>query len=125
MFTTLHAYFSKCRRNVHCFIFWGQMLCVLVIMHKQSILSKSKVNLFKYLVYLNIYLYGRLQYCPFCMCMVLTSWAESTLHGNGRSGCKPIPRCVLAGYIIPLNLGRCNVSVTINATSTRANSAKC
>ena len=36
-----------------------------------------------------------------------------TFAENGRSGCKPIPRFVLAGYVIPLNLGRCNVSITM------------
>ena len=61
----------------------------------------------------------------FCMCIVLTSCAESNLCRNGRSGCKPIPGFVLAGHIIPLNLSRCNVSITINTTSTQANSVKC
>ena len=36
---------------------------------------------------------------------------------HGRLGCKLMSGFVLAAYVIPLTLGRCNVSVTINAVN--------
>ena len=36
---------------------------------------------------------------------------------NGRSGCKPILKFVLARYVlhVPLNLGGCNISIMLHA----------
>ena len=38
-----------------------------------------------------------------------------TSAGNGRSGCEPLLGFVLARYVIPLNLGGCNVSIVVHA----------
>ena len=47
------------------------------------------------------------------------SWAWPDLREqNGRLGCKPILGFILAGYVIPLNLGSCNVRITINTVNT-------